>query len=67
MIKKIDMVKSSVKADVLPNIYLLHGDLTDEEMNQLNNDKKVFLGGNYGPALLDFYNNKDYSKIKTKN
>ena len=25
----------------LPNIYLLHGEMTDEEMNQLNNDNKV--------------------------
>ena len=25
----------------LPNIYLLHGDLTDEEMNELYNHPKV--------------------------
>ena len=41
MIKKINMVKSSVKADILPNIYLLHGDLTDEEMNEMYNHPKV--------------------------
>ena len=25
----------------LPNIYLLHGEMTDDEMNQLNNDNKI--------------------------
>ena len=29
------------KKDILPNVYLLHGDLTDEEMNSLYNHPKV--------------------------
>ena len=38
---KIEDIKKSVDAKVLPNIYLLHGDLTDEEMNELYNHPKV--------------------------
>ena len=43
----------------LPNIYLLHGEMTDEEMNLLNNDPKVkaFLnftkGEGFGRPLLE--------------
>ena len=59
MIKKINMVKSSVKADVLPNIYLLHGDLSDEEMNEMYNHPKVKAhltfthGEGFGRPLLE--------------
>ena len=38
---KIEYIKKSVDAKVLPSIYLLHGDLTDEEMNELYNHPKV--------------------------
>ena len=41
MMKKIRLVKDSMRGDKLPNVYLLHGDLTDEEMNQLYNHPKV--------------------------
>ena len=43
----------------LPNIYLVHGELTDEEMNQLNNDSKIksFIsftkGEGYGRPLAE--------------
>ena len=37
MLKRIKDIKNSVKGDDLPNIYLLHGDLTDEEINELYN------------------------------
>ena len=40
ILKKINNIKDQVKGN-LPNIYLIHGELTDEEMNQLNNDSKV--------------------------
>jgi len=40
ILKQINHIKDQVKG-VLPNIYLLHGELTDDEMNQLNNDNKV--------------------------
>ena len=40
ILKKINVIKSQVKGD-LPNIYLIHGDFTDEEMNELYNHPKV--------------------------
>jgi glycosyltransferase involved in cell wall biosynthesis len=40
IIKKINDIKDQVSGN-LPNIYLLHGEMTDDEMNQLNNDNKV--------------------------
>ena len=40
IIQKINVIKESVQGN-LPNIYLIHGEMTDEEMNQLNNDTKV--------------------------
>jgi glycosyltransferase involved in cell wall biosynthesis len=33
--------REEFKGKKLPNIYLVHGELTDDEMNQLNNDNKV--------------------------
>ncbi len=41
IIHKISQVINSVNSTRLPNIYLLHGDLTDEEMNSLYNHPKV--------------------------
>ena len=41
MLDKINTIKKEVKADTLPNIYLLHGDLSDEEMNGLYNHPRV--------------------------
>jgi glycosyltransferase involved in cell wall biosynthesis len=38
---KIDRIAKSVKSSRLPNVYLLHGDLSDEEMNSLYNHPKV--------------------------
>tara|TARA_R110001632_G_scaffold57987_2_gene141544 strand:+ start:361 stop:1665 length:1305 start_codon:yes stop_codon:yes gene_type:complete len=40
IIKKINSIRGMVQG-TLPNIYLLHGEMTDDEMNQLNNDNKV--------------------------
>ena len=40
MIRQIHRIKDQVSGD-LPNIYLLHGEMTDDEMNQLNNNNKV--------------------------
>ena len=59
MMKKIRLVKDSMRGDKLPNIYLLHGDLTDEEMNQLYNHPKVKAhltfthGEGFGRPLLE--------------
>ena len=40
ILNKIHKIKDLV-GGILPNIYLLHGEMTDDEMNQLNNDNKV--------------------------
>jgi len=40
ILKNINNIRDQVSGD-LPNIYLLHGEMTDDEMNQLNNDNKV--------------------------
>ena len=58
IIKKINEIRDQVSGN-LPNIYLLHGEMTDDEMNQLNNDNKVksFLsftkGEGYGRPLAE--------------
>jgi glycosyltransferase involved in cell wall biosynthesis len=42
LLKKIDAIYKSVKdTKKLPNVYLLHGDLSDDEMNSLYNHPKV--------------------------
>ena len=59
ILEKIDMIKSDVNADTLPNVYLLHGDLTDDEMNQMYNHPKVKAhltfthGEGFGRPLLE--------------
>ena len=40
ILKNINNIRDKF-TETLPNIYLLHGEMTDEEMNQLNNDNKV--------------------------
>lgn len=40
ILKKINDIKNQISG-TLPNIYLVHGEMTDDEMNQLNNDNKV--------------------------
>ena len=56
--QKIEDIKMTVTGD-LPNIYFLHGDLTDEEMNELYNYPKVKAhisfthGEGFGRPLLE--------------
>ena len=58
ILKKINDIKFQIPGN-LPNIYLLHGELTDDEMNKINNDPKVksFLsftkGEGFGRPLLE--------------
>ena len=58
IINKINDIKSTVTGD-LPNIYFLHGDFTDEEMNQIYNHPKVKAhinlthGAGFGRPLLE--------------
>ena len=59
MLKKIDAIKNSV-GENLPNVYLLHGELSDEEINNLYNHPKVKAmvnltkGEGFGRPLLEF-------------
>ncbi len=58
ILNKINSIKESVKGE-LPNIYFLHGDFTDEEMNELYNHPKVKVhislthGEGFGRPLLE--------------
>ena len=59
MLKRIRDIRNAVKGDDLPNIYLLHGDLTDEEMNELYHHPRVKThitlthGEGFGRPLLE--------------
>lgn len=59
MMKRINAIKDSMSPHKLPNVYLLHGDLTDEEMNQMYNHPKVKAhlsfthGEGFGRPLLE--------------
>ena len=60
ILKKIDLIRNSVQGSDLPNIYVLHGDLDDEDMNNLYNHPKVKAmisfakGEGYGRPLAEF-------------
>ena len=59
MLEKIEAVRKTVKGRI-PNIYLLHGDLEDEDVNDLYNHSKVKAmvsftkGEGFGRPLLEF-------------
>jgi hypothetical protein len=59
ILSKIDQIRKSVKGR-LPNIYLIHGDLEDEDINDLYNHSKVksmisfTKGEGFGRPLLEF-------------
>lgn len=60
ILEKIEAIKNSIDSKDLPNVYLLHGELKEEEVNLLYNHKKVkamlFLtkGEGFGRPLLEF-------------
>lgn len=60
ILKKIQTIKDSVNSKNLPNIYLLHGEFTNEEMNSIYNHPKVKAmvsltkGEGFGRPLLEF-------------
>lgn len=41
ILRKIKICESSVEGNTIPKVYLLHGELTDSEINSLYNHKKV--------------------------
>lgn len=59
VLNKIDAIRKTVKG-TLPNIYLLHGEMTDEEVNELYNSSKIKAmisltkGEGFGRPLLEF-------------
>ena len=60
ILDKITNIKSTVNSQDLPNIYLLHGEFSDAEMNSLYNHSKVKAmvnltkGEGFGRPLLEF-------------
>jgi glycosyltransferase involved in cell wall biosynthesis len=61
ILKRIDTIKKSLPpSNKLPNVYLLHGDLSDGEINELYNHPKVKAmisatkGEGFGRPLLEF-------------
>jgi len=60
LIKKIKAIRGTVKSNNVPNIYLLHGEFTNDEMNQIYNHPKVKAmvnltkGEGFGRPLLEF-------------
>ena len=59
MLKRITIIKDSIGAQNFPSIYLLHGDLTEPEMNSLYNHPKLKVhvsftkGEGFGRPLLE--------------
>ena len=60
ILDKIHQVRATVEADTLPNVYLLHGEFTEKEINGLYNNPKVKAmisftkGEGFGRPLLEF-------------
>jgi glycosyltransferase involved in cell wall biosynthesis len=60
ILKKLKQIRKTVNSKNLPNVYLLHGEFTDEEMNELYNHPKVksmvslTKGEGFGRPLLEF-------------
>jgi len=60
ILKKLKTIRKTINAKTLPNVYLLHGEFTDEEMNSLYNHSKVKAmvsltkGEGFGRPLLEF-------------
>jgi hypothetical protein len=55
ILEKIDLIKKMSKKTKLPNVYLLHGDLTESELNTLYNHEKV-------KALISFTKGEGYGR-----
>jgi len=60
ILRKITLIKKSINSKDLPNIYVLHGEFSDTEMNELYNHSKVKAminltkGEGFGRPLLEF-------------
>ena len=60
ILRRLNMIKESVPSKDLPKIYVIHGELSDSEMNELYNHPKVKTmvcltkGEGFGRPLLEF-------------
>jgi hypothetical protein len=60
VLKRINIIRGSIPSDKLPNVYLLHGDFTNSEINELYNHPKIKAnvsatkGEGFGRPLLEF-------------
>lgn len=60
ILKRISEIRSTVNSSNLPNVYLLHGDFTNSEMNSIYNHSKIKAmvnltkGEGFGRPLLEF-------------
>ena len=60
ILRKISLIKKSINSKDLPNIYIIHGEFTDAEMNELYNHSKIKAmvnltrGEGFGRPLLEF-------------
>jgi glycosyltransferase involved in cell wall biosynthesis len=59
VVNKINQIKASIDNKILPNVYLVYGDLTDEEINDLYNHPRVKVhvsftrGEGFGRPLME--------------
>ena len=64
VLKRIHQIRNTVNSKDLPNVYLLHGEFTDAEMNEIYNHPKVKAmvsltkGEGFGRPLLEFTQSK---------
>jgi hypothetical protein len=64
ILKRIKMIRSTVNSTELPNVYLLHGEFSDAEINEIYNHPKVKAmvsltkGEGFGRPLLEFTQSK---------
>ena len=64
ILKRIQLIRNTINSNDLPNVYLLHGEFTDEEMNEIYNHPKIKAmvsltkGEGYGLPLLEFTQSK---------
>lgn len=60
IMRRIDAIRKTIDAKIIPNVYLIHGDLSDAEINELYNHPKVksmvsaTKGEGFGRPLLEF-------------
>ena len=60
ILNKLNQIKESIQYKTLPSVYIIHGELTDSEINDLYNHKKVKAlvsltkGEGFGRPLLEF-------------